>query len=162
MAPLHHRFFDSPVGTLTLVATDDALVGLSFPEHAGAPSWPSRPAPRHPVLELAARELAAYFAGTLRAFTVPLDPQGTAVQREVWDAVAAIPFGQTRAYGEIARALGRPRAARAVGAANGRNPLSLLVPCHRVVGAHGALTGYAGGVSRKRWLLEHERHVCES
>jgi methylated-DNA-[protein]-cysteine S-methyltransferase len=108
------------------------------------------------VLARAAAQLAEYFAGTRRTFDLPLAPRGTGFQRIVWHALAKIPYGETRSYGELARAIGRPAASRAVGAANGKNPLSIVVPCHRVVGASGELTGYAGGVATKRWLLDHE------
>ena len=109
-----------------------------------------------PLLLEAADQLRAYFAGELREFDVPLAPRGTAFQREVWAAVSAIPFGSTATYSEIAAAVGRPSACRAVGAANGRNPLPVIVPCHRVVGAAGGLTGYGGGLDRKRLLLDLE------
>jgi len=108
------------------------------------------------VLRRAAAQLAEYFAGARRDFDVPLAPRGTGFQQRVWRELAKIPYGQTRSYGELARSLGRPTASRAVGAANGRNPISILVPCHRVVAGTGALTGYAGGLAAKRWLLEHE------
>lgn len=158
MNPLVERLIDSPIGTLRLVATADALCELTFAEHPRrCPRLPARGAARHDVLDLAERELEDYFAGTLRAFTTPAAPEGTAFQREVWAALTTIPFGETRSYADVARAIGRPRAVRAVGGANGDNPLSLLQPCHRVIGARGALTGYAGGLERKRWLLAHEQ-----
>lgn len=113
-------------------------------------------APPSGVLAEAARQLLAYFAGELRRFELPLEPEGTAFERRVWDAVAAIPYGDTRSYAEIARAVGSPGAARAVGAANGANPLPILIPCHRVVGSNGALTGYGGGLELKRRLLDLE------
>jgi methylated-DNA-[protein]-cysteine S-methyltransferase len=109
-----------------------------------------------PLLLAAADQLIAYFAGELRVFHIPLAPRGTPFQREVWAAVAAIPYGSTATYSEIAAAVGRPSACRAVGAANGRNPLPVIVPCHRVVGAAGGLTGYGGGLDRKRSLLDLE------
>jgi methylated-DNA-[protein]-cysteine S-methyltransferase len=108
------------------------------------------------VLALAAAQLAEYFAGARRDFDVPLAPRGTGFQRLVWGELVKIPYGETRSYGDLARALGRPAASRAVGAANGRNPISILEPCHRVIAGSGALTGYAGGLAAKRWLLEHE------
>ncbi len=108
--------------------------------------------------EQAATQLADYFAGVRQHFDVPLDMRGTAFQQRVWAALLAIPFGETRSYGAIASAIGQPTASRAVGAANGRNPLSILAPCHRVVG-NGALTGFAGGLAAKTWLLDHERQV---
>lgn len=157
----HHELrMNSPVGPLRLVAEGDALTAVLFgdgPEHA-APRAP-RAAP-HPVLERAREQLDAYFAGERLAFDLPLSPAGTAFQRDVWTALRAIPFGETRAYSAIAASVGRPRACRAVGAASSRNPIAIVVPCHRVIGASGALVGYAGGEWRKRWLLEHERRVA--
>ncbi len=109
------------------------------------------------VLAPALTQLTAYFAGMLRAFDLPLDPRGTPFQRRVWDAVAAVPYGETRSYGEIARAIGQPLAVRAVGAANGANPLALIIPCHRIIGSDGKLHGYGGGLDTKRQLLALER-----
>ena len=143
----------SPLGELRLLARADRLVGVYLPvQHAP----PARARPNR-LLDLAAAQLAAYFAGELRAFDLPLSASGTAFQQAVWSALAAIPFGQTRSYGELARAVERPSASRAVGAANARNPLAIVVPCHRVIATSGALTGYAGGMAAKRWLLDHER-----
>jgi methylated-DNA-[protein]-cysteine S-methyltransferase len=111
------------------------------------------------VLALAASQLGEYFAGERIAFDLPLAAEGTGFQRLVWDALLQIPFGATRSYGELARAIGRPAASRAVGMANSKNPISIIVPCHRVIGANGTLTGYAGGMRVKQWLLDHEaRH----
>ena len=110
-----------------------------------------------PLLEEAARQLQEYFAGCRREFSLPLAPRGTEFQRQVWHALEGIPYGETRTYGEIARAIGKPKACRAVGMANHRNPLSILVPCHRVVGADGSLTGYGGGLEAKQFLLELEK-----
>jgi methylated-DNA-[protein]-cysteine S-methyltransferase len=110
----------------------------------------------HPILKATATQLGEYFAGTRMTFDLPLHPHGTDFQRAVWQQLSAIPHGETRSYADIARALGQPTATRAVGAANGRNPLSIVVPCHRVVGSTGALTGFAGGIAAKRWLLAHE------
>lgn len=148
----------SPVGELTLVASDTGLVAILW-EHDD----PARVRltdrvvrPDHPILAQASVELTAYFAGNLRAFSVPLDFRGTDFQRRVWAALLTIPFGETRSYGDIARMIGSPTASRAVGAANGRNPISIIAPCHRVVGTNGALTGFAGGVEVKRWLLHFE------
>lgn len=140
----------TPLGPLSLHADDLGLTAVSFSaapdaaEHANA------------VTTLAAHELAAYFAGTATTFTVPLHPQGTAFQQNVWRQLSTIPFGETRSYGDIANALANPKAVRAVGAANGRNPIAIIVPCHRVIGGNGTLTGYAGGLERKAWLLRHE------
>src|SRR2546423_3376006 len=154
----------SPVGELVLAASGTALTGVYFSisRHGPPPieraGWMEDDG-RGPAGELLARtrqELAEYFAGTRRTFDIPLDPPGTPFQRRVWDALRAIPYGTTLSYSELARRLGDLRATRAVGAANGKNPIPIIVPCHRVVGANGALTGFGGGLDRKRWLLEHE------
>jgi methylated-DNA-[protein]-cysteine S-methyltransferase len=150
------------VGALRLLATDTALVGVYFPDHRRAPDLPSRRVARHDVLDHAGEELAQYFAGHRRSFTTPLAAEGTVFQRDVWAALTAIPFGARRSYGDIAAAIARPRAVRAVGAANGLDRLSLFVPCHRVVAADGSPCGYAGGVAAKRWLLDHERHAAHA
>ena len=152
---------DTPIGTLVLRAAGGALVQIDLPEPPGTPSLDGdrdgaqSPWPLPEVL----RQLDAYFAGRLTRFELPLDARGTAFQRAVWAELERIPFGATRTYAAIAAALGRPRAVRAVGAANGRNPLPIVVPCHRVIGTGGALTGYAGGLETKRWLLAHEAAV---
>lgn len=144
----------TPIGDLPLVASDAGLVAIRW---AGdAPPAGAVPAPGHAVLAAAAAQLTEYFAGTRRAFDLPLDPAGTPFQRSVWAALATIPFGATVSYAAIARAIERPTATRAVGAANGQNPLPIVVPCHRVIGSGGALTGFGGGLAIKRWLLAHE------
>ncbi len=148
------QFLSSPLGLLTLRATDLGLSHLSFGgANAGAEEIPTDD---HPHLAHAAQELRAYFTGELTAFTVPLDPPGTDFQRAVWTALSAIPHGRTVTYGDISRRIGQPRGSQAVGLANGANPLPIIVPCHRVVGANGKLTGYSGGIERKKWLLRHE------
>jgi methylated-DNA-[protein]-cysteine S-methyltransferase len=158
--PAFEAVFLSPVGPLRLVARGGALAGVYFPGHRGAPP-PGRPVGGgHAVLAQAAEQLGEYFAGRRLAFSLPLAPRGTDFQRRVWRALVAITPGTTRSYAELAREVGRPDAARATGSANARNPLSIVVPCHRVVGAAGALTGYAGGLERKAWLLAHERAVA--
>ena len=158
----------SPLGTLRLFARADELVGVYLPEMEGGGPAPPRgtdqlaPAAESracAVLALAAAQLAEYFAGARRVFELPLGPRGTGFQERVWHALRAIPYGETRSYGELARAIGRPAASRAVGAANAKNPISIIVPCHRVIAANGELTGYAGGMAAKRWLLDHERHA---
>jgi len=151
-SPLTKLTVRSPLGALRLYAAADQLVGLYLPVQA-APAGLDQPSE---VLERTAAQLAEYFAGHRRRFDLPLAPRGTEFQISVWQALRAIPHGETRSYGELARSLGRPAASRAVGAANGKNPISIIVPCHRVVGANGHLTGYAGGVPAKRWLLDHE------
>ncbi|MEH3035516.1 MAG: methylated-DNA--[protein]-cysteine S-methyltransferase [Sphingomonas adhaesiva] len=152
---LHRTTIPSPVGTLTLVASDMGLVAILWPDD---PPGRVRLAdvqdtPDHPVLTATAVQLAEYFAGTRTTFDLPLAPIGTDFQRAVWRALDAIPYGETRSYADIARAIGRPSASRAVGAANGRNPISIVTPCHRVIGASGKLTGFAGGLATKRLLL---------
>ena len=156
--PLFVTTIPSPLGQLTLVADDAAMVAVLWPDDrpGRVALGPMTDAPDHPVLREAAGQLAAYFAGTLSRFTLPLAPRGTAFQQAVWTALNAIPHGETRSYADIARAIGRPTATRAVGAANGRNPISIVTPCHRVVGTDGTLTGFAGGLAAKRWLLAHE------
>lgn len=151
----------SPVGDLTLVASDRGLVAVLWPDDDPArvrlPAMQDRA--DHPVLVQAAAQLTDYFAGDRQAFDLPLDVRGTAFQQRVWAALLTIPFGQTRSYGAIAQAIGQPTASRAVGAANGRNPLSIVAPCHRVIGGNGALTGFAGGMEAKGWLLDFERRT---
>jgi methylated-DNA-[protein]-cysteine S-methyltransferase len=148
----------SPVGDLKLVASDAGLVAILWqdddPDRVRLATLVE--APDHPVLAETARQLGAYFAGTLERFDLPLDFRGTDFQKQVWAALLTIPFGETRSYGAIARQIGRPSASRAVGAANGRNPISIVAPCHRVIGSGGALTGFAGGIEVKRFLLELE------
>ena len=150
--------FGSPIGELLLTASESALTGVWFPGKgrvtAAAPDDGREPA--NGILVRACEQLAEYFAGSRTTFAIPLAPAGTPFQRRVWDALRAIPYGTTLSYGELARRLGDLRATRAVGAANGRNPIPIIVPCHRVVGANGELTGFGGGLDRKRWLLEHE------
>lgn len=148
----------SPVGELTLVASDAGLVAVLW-EHDDCDRvrlGERVEDDRHPVLIAAAEQLGAYFAGKRTAFDLPLDFRGTHFQKRVWAALLTIPFGETRSYGEIARAIGQPTASRAVGAANGRNPISIIAPCHRVIGANGLLTGFAGGIEAKRLLLALE------
>jgi methylated-DNA-[protein]-cysteine S-methyltransferase len=143
----------TPLGVLTIQGTLAGIVAVRFSDDAPpAADFPTPP----PVLIQALTELRAYFAGNLRAFSVPVLPQGTPFQFRVWEAVSAIPFGATRSYLEIARAVGDEGAVRAVGAANGANPVPILVPCHRVIGSDGSLIGYGGGLWRKEWLLAHE------
>jgi methylated-DNA-[protein]-cysteine S-methyltransferase len=146
----------SPLGALRLFARADEVVGVYLPTQP-APDAPERSTP---VLALAAEQLTEYFAGRRTAFALPLAPAGTAFQQLVWRQLTTIPFGETWSYGALARGIHRPSASRAVGLANSKNPISIIVPCHRVVGANGQLTGYAGGMVAKQWLLEHEqRHA---
>ena len=148
----------SPVGRLTLVATQRGLAAILWEnERAGRVNVDlEHEDRRHPVLLETERQLKEYFAGQRTSFTLALDVAGTDFQRKVWQALLTIPFGETRSYAEIARQIGRPKAMRAVGAANGRNPLSIVAPCHRVIGTNGRLTGFAGGLDTKAFLLELE------
>lgn len=145
----------SPVGTLTLVASDKGLAAILWEDDrpGRVPLGDLEETRDHPILAETARQLGQYFAGERWTFDVPLDFRGTDFQRQVWAALLDIPFGETRSYAQIARAVGRPTAFRAVGAANGRNPISIIAPCHRVVGADGSLTGFAGGLKAKEILL---------
>jgi methylated-DNA-[protein]-cysteine S-methyltransferase len=157
---MHYTLHDSPVGPLRLTARGGVLCGVDFPngKHTRpiGPDWVEDAAPFAEV----GRQLDAYFAGERQVFDLPLAPRGTAFQLRVWEELRRIPFGHTISYGELARRVGDPNAARAVGAANGQNPISIIVPCHRVIGADGSLTGFGGGVATKRALLEHEqRHA---
>jgi methylated-DNA-[protein]-cysteine S-methyltransferase len=148
---------DTPLGPMTLAATELGLAGAWFDNQAHHPGPIEAPvSPRQRWLLQAARELREFFAGERSAFDVPIDARGTPFQRSVWQALQRIPCGELHRYGELAAQLGRPAAARAVGAAVGRNPVSVIVPCHRVVGADGSLTGYAGGLPRKEALLALE------
>lgn len=153
-----HRVIDSPLGPLTLVFTDDgALAALYTGEQKYFPEVAALGERDDTVGDEVVQQLSEYFAGTRGDFDVRLDPRGTEFQRQVWAALCTIPAGETRTYGELAVQLGRPTASRAVGGATGRNPISIIVPCHRLVGASGHLIGYAGGIDRKRWLLAHEQ-----
>jgi methylated-DNA-[protein]-cysteine S-methyltransferase len=145
----------SPVGDLLLLADDQGLRGLYLPDPRHAPPPIDREAADAPFAAVR-EQLDAYFAGELEQFDLPLAPEGTPFQLRVWDELQRIPFGETISYGQLADRLGDPRLVRAVGLANGRNPLSIVIPCHRVIGADGSLVGYGGGLERKRWLLDHE------
>jgi methylated-DNA-[protein]-cysteine S-methyltransferase len=156
---LYYHWLDSPLDQLLLTATEQSLTGLFLQDQkyfpAIAPTWQAQP--ELPLFLQTQQQLEDYFRGDRQAFDLPLAPSGTAFQQQVWQRLRQIPFGQTWSYGELAQAIGQPSASRAVGAANGRNPISIIVPCHRVIASNGKLTGYAGGVDRKQWLLEHER-----
>jgi len=154
---LSYKLIPSPIGKLKLVASDEGLVAIL---------WENRPRrvlladlvenPAHPMLLRAEKELNEYFSHKRKAFTVPLDMRGTYFQKQVWEALLGIPFGETRTYGQLANQLGNPKATRAVGAANGRNPIAIIVPCHRLIGFSGKLTGFAGGLDAKDHLLKLE------
>lgn len=156
--------FPSPIGELVLAVSDSALKGVLFPLPRNRvtpeeqPGWVEDDGrgPAGASLARVRRQLTEYFDGTRSSFDLPLDATGSAFERRVWDLLRTIPYGATTSYGELARRLGDPHATRAVGAANGKNPIPIIVPCHRVVGARGELTGFGGGLDRKRWLLEHE------
>ncbi|MFF7450361.1 MULTISPECIES: methylated-DNA--[protein]-cysteine S-methyltransferase [unclassified Streptomyces] len=152
-----HTVIDSPYGPLTLVATDGALSGLYMTEQRHRPPEENFGARDDRPFGEAVDQLTAYFEGELKEFTLELHLGGTPFQREVWQQLRRIPYGETRSYGDLAAALGRPGASRAVGLANGKNPIGIIVPCHRVVGSDGSLTGYGGGLERKQRLLDLER-----
>jgi methylated-DNA-[protein]-cysteine S-methyltransferase len=153
---------ESPIGELTIIATDDAIVAINFGNQVIG-SRPTDvvdvPAGEHAVLDEAVRQLDEYFAGERVDFDLPLEPAGTPFQRQAWTALSTIPYGETISYGEQAMRLGDRNKSRAVGAANGKNPLPIVVPCHRVIGANGHLTGFGGGLDIKAWLLDHELRV---
>ena len=151
-----HTIVDSPLGPLTLVATDGVLSALYMDAQRYLPDEATFGERRDTGFEEATRQLAEYFAGRRTRFSVKLAPQGTPFQRKVWKAIRAVGFGRTIAYAELARRAGRPGSARAAGAATGRNPIGVIVPCHRIVGSNGSLTGYAGGLAKKRKLLALE------
>lgn len=154
----------SPIGDLTLLSTDDALTGLILPPRETAlpdvasaqQAEPDQDSHVSPILNAARRELAAYFRGELRVFSIPLRPAGTEFELAVWRAVRQVPYGETAAYAQIARQLGPSVSPRAVGRANARNPIPIIIPCHRIIGSDGSLTGYGGGLARKRYLLDLE------
>ena len=155
-AALYFTEFSSPIGTIQLRGTESALTGVFMEEHRHQPARPRDAVRDAAPLRTARCELEEYFAGERREFTPALEPAGTPFQQRVWRALREIPYGATISYGELARRIGQPRAVRAVGLANGRNPISIIVPCHRVIGADGTLTGYGGGLERKRFLLALE------
>lgn len=150
-----HSYLPSPIGDLLLLGDGTHLTGLYTAEHVRMPTALGDRSDRE-FAEVRS-QLTEYFAGERASFDLPLKPAGTPFQQRVWQRLRQIPLGQTSSYGELAAEIGQPTAVRAVGMANGRNPISIIVPCHRVVGSTGELTGYAGGLAAKRWLLEHER-----
>jgi methylated-DNA-[protein]-cysteine S-methyltransferase len=152
----------SPIGDILLVADDTGLLQLHLPGSFSARDDLSTTAAAAAVLSKAAGQLEAYFAGDLRQFDLPLSPKGTAFQLKVWRALAEIPYAKTESYGSVAARVGNAKASRAVGMANNRNPLAIVLPCHRVIGANGALVGYGGGLGMKQWLLGHEARVAGS
>ena len=154
---MHYEYLQTPHGRMLLVSTDRGLAGLYF---VGQKHYPALDGVRHRrgsgLARQAKRQLAEYFAGKRKRFTLPLDPTGTAFQRAIWGEIARVGFGETITYAELARRAGYPGSARAAGAATGRNPLGIIVPCHRIVGSNGSLTGYAGGITRKKAFLALE------
>lgn len=151
-APVQKAHYVSPIGLLEVAGTEAGILSIEFTDRKGGPA--DRPAA---CLKECLRQLDEYFQGTRRSFSLKLDLRGTPFQRRAWNELLKVPFGRTTSYRDIAAALGNPRATRAVGGANHRNPVSIIVPCHRVVGADGSLTGYGGGLWRKEWLLAHEK-----
>jgi methylated-DNA-[protein]-cysteine S-methyltransferase len=162
---LHSTTHPTPVGTLTLVASDRGLRAVLWPklspQRAGISPRPHRNE-AHPILRKTVQQLDEYFAGSRLRFDLALDLEGTRFQLAAWRSLAEIPFGATTTYGQQAAALGIPTAARAVGAANGANPVCIVLPCHRVIGANGSLTGFGGGLPTKQWLLDHEAQVLST
>ena len=160
---LAYHDFDTPIGTLRVVGDEDGIKRIDLPnaaQNAPDPAWGEKRRSLPRPLREAKRQLLEYFEGGRLDFDLPLAPAGTAFQRRVWDELRRIPYGDTVSYGELARRIGRPTASRAVGAANGRNPLAIVVPCHRVIGADGTLIGYGGGLPVKETLLAHEQSVA--
>lgn len=159
----YYDFYESPYGQMLLVANDEGLAGVYFDGQKYlaqvASQW--RRGAQHATLRQAKRELAEYFGGRRKRFELALAPEGTPFQRSVWKAISTVAFGQTISYGELANKAGCPGSARAAGAATGRNPIGIIVPCHRIVGSNGSLTGYAGGLDRKRALLALESGIAE-
>lgn len=148
---IYRILYESPLDTLELIGTDSFLTEIKFAVVKNKTKEQT-----NPVLDETRRQLDAYFAGNLKQFAVPLRAQGTPFQQRVWKALRQIPFGQTVSYGEIAKTIKNPNACRAVGMANSRNPIPIIIPCHRVIGKNGTMTGFAGGLWRKEWLLQHE------
>ena len=156
--PVYFSVYTSPVGELLLTSERGMLSGLNMALQHGKPAPSPKPEWQRDdaALLLARQQLDAYFEGDLQYFDLPLHMAGTPFQKQVWQGLLTIPYGTTISYAELARRIGRPGASRAVGAANGRNPIGIIVPCHRVIGADGTLTGYGGGLDRKEWLISHE------
>jgi methylated-DNA-[protein]-cysteine S-methyltransferase len=153
----HHGTVTSPIGTILILATGDALSGLYVADHHRAPQPRAGSIEGGRAIEKISAQITEYFDGNRTEFDVPLALEGTAFQREVWQALLGVGYGKTASYLDIARAIGKPEAVRAVGMANGSNPVSIVVPCHRVIGSNGSLTGYGWGTERKKWLLDFER-----
>lgn len=161
MTALSYTLLSTPIGDLIAAGDAHGLRHIRFADRKDALAPEDGWSRDRSLLSEAAAQLRSYFAGELRAFELALAPEGTAFQLAVWRALAEIPYGETVSYGEVARRIARPDAVRAVGAANGANPLPIVLPCHRVIGSDGSLTGYGGGLERKKWLLMHERSVAD-
>lgn len=155
----HYAITESPIGELLVLGDDEKVHGLLMNGDGEFDQRKLNLTQDQKAFADTINQLGEYFAGERDEFDLPLEPEGTEFQRAVWKALAEIPYGETRSYGQIAAVVGRPKAARAVGMANNRNPIAVIVPCHRVIGAGGALVGYAGGLERKTWLLDHEREA---
>lgn len=153
MRVLDTGYVVTAIGVLEVAGDDQAIARVNFTDQVSDVAVTNR------VVRTCMRQLQEYFSGKRRRFSVPLSPKGTAFQQEVWRELLKIPYGKTTTYGAVARAIGRPHAARAVGGATGRNPIAVVIPCHRVMGTNGGLTGYAGGLDRKSWLLEREGSI---
>ncbi|MDN3656304.1 methylated-DNA--[protein]-cysteine S-methyltransferase [Ferruginibacter paludis] len=153
-------YYDSPVGLILIEAVDDAITALLFKDEKDTGLFDGTAASDNELIVKCIRQLNEYFEGTRRQFDLPLQQNGTAFQQKIWSALIQIPYGQTISYMELSKRTGDPKAIRAVGTTNGKNQLSIVVPCHRVIGSNGTLTGYGGGLWRKRWLLEHEAKIA--
>lgn len=149
---MHSTVLSTPLGPVRITSNGTAITSVLFLDEEAEPTQ----TPNDPLLLECARQLEAYFSGSLTQFNLPLSPAGTAFQQRVWEMLQQVPFGRTASYGTLAHRLGDPNLTRAVGAANGCNPIAIIIPCHRIIGADGSLTGYAGGLWRKQWLLRHE------
>ena len=152
----YKTFYDAPIGTMIIISNGDAIIEIDHVNHEELMT--SNP---DELCQLATKQLDEYFVGKRTSFDLPLQPKGTDFQLKAWVALTTIPYGETISYGEQAKRMDNPKAVRAVGGANGKNPFSIVVPCHRVIGANGTLTGYTGGMNRKEWLLDFERSVID-
>jgi len=153
---LNYTFVETPIGSILVAGDDDAIHEIHFAGRKPQDDWTRNDG----ALKYATAQLEAYFDGKRQTFDFPLAPRGTTFQLDVWGALQRIPFGETTTYASLAETIGRPRAVRAVGAANGANPIPIVIPCHRVIGSSGSLTGFGGGLDTKRWLLDHEARIA--
>ena len=153
--PVYQTYYQSEIGLIHIMGTAAGISSLNFVENKSCDKFGDQP-----LLQACVKQLAEYFSGKRKVFSVPLAPAGTAFQQQVWQALLNVPYGQTVSYLDIARAIGNERAVRAVGSANGQNPIAIIIPCHRVIGSNGKLIGYGGGLWRKAWLLEHEQNFA--